>query len=123
MLRIATTLIFILAASLSAQYVLMAPVSLADITGDAAAHQIASSGTARAITICALAANTAVVRLGNSSITTSKGFPVAAGGCAGYLEVNGGGDAGGQIRPARWDLSSIYYLAATGDKVSISYIP
>jgi hypothetical protein len=108
---------------LSAQSVSLTPVSLPDATGDAASHQVASSGTARTVSICALTANTAAVRIGDSTITASRGLPLTAGLCAYYPETTGAGDGGGQIRTARWSLAGIYYLAATGDKVSVSYVP
>ena len=116
-------LLFLVTCLTLAAQSLMAPVTLADITGDGSIHAIASSGTARTITIVALSTNTASVRIGDANIGASRGTPIAAGAAAYFSEPTGAGDAGGQIRAVRYNLAGIYYLVQTGDKIAISYIP
>src|ERR1035438_7857810 len=54
--------------------------TLADISGDAAAHAIATSGGATWIQFVAPSANSSVVRIGDSNISSTRGTPVAVGG-------------------------------------------
>jgi hypothetical protein len=84
----------------------------ADISGDAAAHAI-GTGAAKWIQIVAPSTNVSAVRWGDSNITTSRGGIIAPGG--------------GQMLPFRprvedrYDLSKVFYLVASGDKVSITW--
>ena len=83
--------------------------TLADITGTGAAVQISASGTARWVQFIAPTTNTAVVRCGDSNVSTSRGLPIAAGA--------------GQFFPFQaqvYNLSSIYCYIANGDKISIA---
>lgn len=85
--------------------------SVADVSGDGASHQIASSGTARWVQIVARSTNASVVIVGDSAITTTRGVPIAPGGGFMFPASQNSNDP--------YPLSSIYYLAQTGDKVSI----
>ncbi len=103
----------------------IAPTSNPDFAGDGSAHA-AGTGTARQVAICAVKGSTGTVRIGDSQVSATRGFPLTASSsgdaCGTYLETSGAGDPGGQIRPARWDLTKIYYFATVGSTVSISYI-
>lgn len=91
------------------------PTSYAEITGDSSPHQLASTGTCRSIQFIMPTANTAAVRIGDSTTSSTKGVPIAAG--AGLflppltLDTRGGADQ------RYYDLSALYYYAVTGDKV------
>jgi hypothetical protein len=91
------------------------PTSYTEITGDAATHQLASSGTCRSIQFIMPVGNVAVVRVGDSTTAISKGLPVAAG--AGLFLPPLTLDTRQGIEQRYYDLSSLYYYAATGDKV------
>lgn len=75
------------------------------------------TGTARWIQIICPAANSAVVRLGDVNISATQGLPIAAGGGMLYPPL----PANPIIRGSNqlYDLSTLYYRAASGDKVSI----
>lgn len=107
----------------SAQY---GPFTLADISGDGAAHPIASTGAARLIIISALPTNsttncgTASVsgcpRVGDSNISTSRGQFLVPGSSMTFPAMPPG--AGDQT----YLLSNVYYLVQSGDKISITYV-
>lgn len=99
------------------------PVTIADITGDGAAHQISSgSGTFRSILFRALDTNSTstcgtssvagCVRFGDANISTSRGMYLKPGESSGWLESPGA---------ARRTLNTWYYLVQSGDKLSIIY--
>jgi hypothetical protein len=93
------------------------PTSAADITGDAATHQLATSGQARWVLFIAQSGNAAVVRIGDSQVSISRGAPISAG--AGLLFPALGVDQREASAEHLYDLSAIYYYAATGDKLSV----
>lgn len=93
-------------------------VPLADISGSGTAQRL--SGTAGAVAlwvqIVAPSTNSSVVRVGDSTVSSTSGILVAPGG--------------GFFLPAltqtpgivtRYDLSTIYVLVQSGDKVSAGY--
>lgn len=92
----------------------IAETVLADITGDAAAHPLSTfiPKYVRIVDVIAAAGNGAAVRLGDSSTSSTRGKPLAAGAAYRYAESLLG-------RP--WDASKIYYYAASGDKITVSY--
>lgn len=91
--------------------------TIADITGDAAAHQLSTTAiSARWVLIVTLAANSAVVRVGDVSTSTSRGAAVAAGGGLFFPPI-----AGTRQQPVLYDLSTIYYYAGSGDKITVVY--
>lgn len=104
-------LLLFLVATLGAQVLVN---DLADITGDGSAHRLTSTPTAAMVVIIVCqSGNSAVVRIGGPNISSSRGIPCAAGGSVTYPVVNPG--------TPRWDLSKIWYRAANGDKISVSY--
>lgn len=88
--------------------------TVADITGDGSVHALPLSGTARWVQIVASTSNAAAVRIGDSNISSSRGIPVAAG--AGYLLP-----ASNYALGNYYNLASIYYLAQSGDKISVEW--
>ena len=79
-----------------------------EITGTAAAVPIASSGSALWVQLIADPSNASAVRVGDSTVTATRGARVAPGG--------------GLLLPVKGDyysLASIYVYVATGDKVSV----
>lgn len=93
----------------------VAPTSYPEITGDAATHQLATSGTCRTVQIIAPSGNGAVVRIGDSTTSSSKGLPVAAG--AGLFLPPLDSDQRESIQQHLYNLSALYYYAASGDKL------
>src|SRR4051812_7204438 len=70
------------------QYAITTP---ARVTGDAAAHALATTGTARWVLIVAEAGNASPVRCGDSNVSSTRGVPI-------YASSTSGG--GYQIPPA-----------------------
>lgn len=86
---------------------------IADITGDGSAHSMSGIGTyASWVQFIGLPTNFAYFRIGDSTITTTRGGAVGPG-------------AGMFLPPIAqgryYDLTQIYYLAAVGDKISIMW--
>lgn len=94
------------------------PKTVADVTGDGSAHAVATSGTARWIQFIADPANGAAVRIGDSNITTSRGSRVAAGGGLLWPPVSCGT---ANAENCKYVLAQVFYLAQTGDKISITW--
>jgi hypothetical protein len=88
------------------------PQTFADISGDGANHQIASSGICVSIQFIAPNTNSNVVRVGDSSISATQGAPIAPGAGL-YLPKMG------TTANDRYPLSIWYYRIAVGDKLSI----
>lgn len=85
------------------------------ITGDAAAHQIASAGGARMIIFVCPSTNASTVYIaGDSAVSATHGLPCAAGGSLTFPALPSLG-----LDPP-YDLSTIYYVIAVGDKLSIT---
>lgn len=101
-------------------------VTLADISGDAAAHAVAAIGSAHWISIsaapentttnCGSSAHSACVITGDSNISTSRGQWIEPGGSFLYAPLYGQTQANFE-----YDLTTIYYLAPVGAKVTIMY--
>ena len=91
------------------------PGSMADVTGDGAKHQFTTAITgARWIQfICAAGNSGTAVRIGDVNISATRGDTCAAGGGVFVPEP--------VTSPRTYDLSTWYYLAQSGDKVSITY--
>jgi hypothetical protein len=84
--------------------------TLADISGSSAAVALASSSTRVSWIQCiAPSGNMNVARFGDSTVSSSRGFPIAAGG--GYNTPVG---------PA-YDLAATYVYVVTGDKLSCGF--
>lgn len=88
-------------------------VTVTDIAGDSATHQVSASGVVRWVQFVAPSTNSGTVRVGDSNVTSTRGTPLAAGGGMMY-----------PVLPSQqpgYALSQIYYFVATGDKLSISW--
>ncbi len=93
----------------------------ADVTGDGSRHTLASvfgfaaGATARAkfILVQAVSVSSTSARVGSASISTTRGQPVNNGGAQFEPPIAQGVDF--------YDLQNIYYLAANGDTLAISY--
>jgi hypothetical protein len=96
------------------------PATLADLVGDAGVHPVsATTLIVRLADLTAASGNAAACRIGDASISlASRGQIVAAGGSYHYGSL-----------PAlltapdiqKWDLSKIYYVCGSGDKLSVQY--
>jgi hypothetical protein len=105
-------LVFLLfLAGLSAQLLVK---DLADITGDGAVHPLSATAIrALYIIIQCPSTNSAVVRIGSANIGSARGLQCGLGGVVNlYPAVNG---------LPQYDLSKVYYLAGSGDKISVLY--
>ena len=90
----------------------MSVYTIPEIAGDGNTHVITPSDTARLIQFIAPAGNTNVVRIGDSTTTSSKGLPLAPG--SGFTLP---------IPPLQimWGTATIYYNVQSGDKLDIMY--
>lgn len=113
------TFLILIAVTLLAQTGVVAPTTIADITGDAASHQLATSGQARWLQFVAPAANSAAIRIGDSNVGASRGTYVAPGG--GFMMPVLESDSRESTTQHFYKLSSIYYYAGSGDKITITY--
>lgn len=112
--------------SVTAQGGTVAITSPVDITGDAAAHQLVSAGgTARWVSVvtcgstnCA-AANASPVRIGDSNVSATRGQPIAPGGTFFFPALPA--DSREAIQQHFYNLGSLYYYAASGDKISVAW--
>ncbi len=91
--------------------------SFAVFTGDAATHQIATSGSARWVQIIVPTGNGAVVRVGDSLTSATRGLPLASGSGMMYppLPV----DTRNSNQAVLYKLSTLYYYAANGDVFNV----
>lgn len=86
--------------------------SATDITGDGAAHALQSSKTtARWVVVISASTNSAVIRLGGSTVSSSQGAAIAVGGGFMCPPIPAGS--------VYYDLNALYYYAATGDKLTV----
>ena len=109
-------LLLLLAALVGAQDSLtIYPIT--DISGTGSAVHLSSSGAARWCQLVAPAGNAAVVRWGDSSITTSRGAIIAAGAGQFIPPMVGTNPPGGS---ALFQLANVYVLVQSGDKISIT---
>lgn len=109
-------LLYELVPSPSAAQNFLVPVSVADITGDGAAHALPVTDGARWIQIICPSTNGAAVRLGDSNVSASRGIAIAAG-------------AGQLIPPVNaapsfmlYNTGTFYYFAGNGDKITMLYV-
>lgn len=91
----------------------------ADITGDGNSHPLAASGQARWVQVIAGAANAGVVRIGDGTVTSTRGLPIARG--SGMLFPPVATDAREGLEQHTYALASIYYNAATNDTLSVTW--
>src|SRR5678815_3429420 len=110
-------LILVLMGVLQAQTGVVSPNTVADITCDGSAHAIQTSGTARWVQIITFSTNSAIVRIGDSNVGSSRGLPIAAGG--GYLFAPIPADSREAVVEHLYRLSSIYYYCTASDKLAV----
>lgn len=103
----------------SAQGGLVVVTSPADVSGSSTAVQIATSGTARWIQVIAPAANSNVVRCGDSTVTATRGLPIAAGG--GFMFPTIPPDTRQAVNQHYYSLSTVYCFISSGDKASFAW--
>lgn len=102
-----------------AQSSMVRPVTIAEVTGAGAAVQFATAGRARWVQVIALSTNGAVIRCGDSNVSSTRGLPVAAGG--GFMFPAITVDTRESTAQHFYDLSSLYCYVANGDKIDIAY--
>lgn len=98
---------------------------IADISGDGSAHAISTSGFALSITIVALSNNATTncsssavsgcPRVGDSTVSTSKGTPMQPGSSKFYAPIM-------PFNSSLYALAQIFYVVQSGDKISICYV-
>ena len=91
--------------------------TVTDVTGDAGTHQLQATGTAKWVLVIAPTTNSATVRIGDQNTSVSRGAAVAAG--AGLMLPPIPPSSTLAAKDQVYGLSSIYYYAAVGDKLSI----
>ena len=89
--------------------------TIADITGDASAHKVSATslGATWIQFDCPSGNSGTAIRIGDSNVSSSRGALCAAGKTVIFPVVN--------RPPYRYDLSTIYYLAANNDKLTVTY--
>ena len=117
-LAVSCALIFFSALAYSQSAGAVTVVSVVDVTGDGSAHKLQSSAvTARWVQIICSTSNVSAVRLGSSTVSSTQGAPLAAGG--GFMLPPIAPAPGTKNADVYYDLSTIYYYAAAGDKFSM----
>ena len=104
-------------APVEAQGGLVVVTSAAQVTGTGAAVQLASSGTARWIQVLAPTTNSATVNCGDSSVSTTRGILIAAGG--GFMFPQIAPDERQAVNQRYYSLSTTYCYVANGDKMNV----
>jgi hypothetical protein len=111
-------MVLLLAGLLGAQ--VAGPLAAVDITGDSASHRIQTSGYAQWVIISTPSTNSAVVRIGGSTVSSTRGIPVAPGGSLMFPPLPA--DPRQATADRTYNLAGIYYLAGTGDKLSVMWV-
>jgi hypothetical protein len=94
------------------------PVTIADGTGNGTASAVGTAGqTAHWIQFTAASTNTSTIRVGDANISASRGTILGSGVSASNLNYVMPVDG---VNPD-YQLSQVFWLAATGDKISITY--
>ena len=88
--------------------------TLTDISGTGSKVALATSGSALWVQFVAPAGNTAVVRVGDTNVTTTRGTAMAAG--SGFLLPRISG-----TNQQLYNLSQIFVLVQSGDSLTVSY--
>ena len=114
-----SSLALIFAATLVGQQGQIGITTLATITGDAATHQLQTSGSARWVQFITASGNAAAMRIGSSNTSSTRGLPIAAGG--GFMLPPIPKDSTESGGSQLYDLSKIYYYLATSDTVSVAW--
>lgn len=104
---------------ISAQMGIAQPVTIGDLTGNSGAQQLSSSAiNARWVLVVALTTNAASVRVGDSNVSATRGAQVAPGGGIYFPALPMNQNAQNQNT---WDLSKIYFFAASPNAISVVY--
>ena len=88
---------------------------LSDITGSGATVALSTSGTARFCQLNPLAANGAVVRLGDATTSISRGVALAAGSGM-FIPPSPGVNSSAPV----FQLNAVFVYIANGDKLSVT---
>ncbi len=97
---------------------LVTPTSPTWISGDGAAHALATSGAARWVQFVCPSTNSSHVFIGASNVSSSNGVDCAPGGAFFMPPLPSSASDG--ITPPLYDLTAWFYLVANGDKLSIT---
>lgn len=121
-LVLAGVLWLVFSRSVAAQAGNLNVVTPAQVTCDGSAHPFsATSLTARAIQIIpAATGNSGPITTGDSSIGSSRGWPIATGGSFFYREM--AIDARESTQQHFYDLSRVYYYCTTSDTFRWGYV-
>lgn len=94
----------------------------ADVTCDGSAHAFsATSLSARWVQIIpAATGNAAAIRVGDSNVSSSRGWPIAGGGAMAIPPMPV--DARESTQQHFLNLANLYYSCTTGDKFSWGYV-
>lgn len=98
--------------SAGAQSTAFSITSPATITGDGAKHALATSGTCQWVVIKAVKGNSADIMIGDTNTSSSRGLALVS------TATDGGSLRIDSLVRNGIVLSSIYYYAATGDKLT-----
>lgn len=106
-------LLFLAALAFGQSTLIIYPLS--DITGTGATVALSTSGTARFCQLNPLAANAAVIRLGDATTSISRGAAIAAGSGM-FIPPSPGVNSAAPI----FQLNAVYVYIANGDKLSVT---
>ena len=106
--------LFLLCSLALGQTVTATIISAADITGNGASHVLQASVSARWVQIINVTGNSAVVRIGDSSVSSTRGAAIAVGGGLMLPPIPSTSSTA-----MYYNLGTIYYYAANGDKISL----
>lgn len=90
--------------------------SLADITGNGAAHPLVAAtdlSQAKWVKFKADTGNSAVIRIGGSEVSSTRGFPLTHGDIVTFEAI--------AERTNFYTLADIYYYAGNSDKLYVEY--
>lgn len=93
------------------------PFTATDITCTGSNQQIQTTGTARSITLKTPTANAAVVRVGDTNISATRGITIEAGGSYTFMQLSA--VQGGSVSESLYDLSKVYVRCTSADKVQV----
>lgn len=102
-----------------AQGGLVVVTSSAQVTGSGAAVHPAASGTARWIQVNAITGNSATVNCGGSTVSTTVGVPIAAGGGMFFPPMPF--DSRLSLNQSYYSLATVFCYVANGDKVNFTW--
>ena len=96
--------------------------SLPDVIGNGQIQPLYSVGSARWVQVFAASTNSAVIRIGDASISDTRGIPLSPGGTW-FFPALPSGDSRNSNQDNVYSLKDIFCLLAQGDKLSGVYIP